>query len=177
MQNNNRLDFLKLMHEKCTTPEKFRLTRNRLSYFGKKLVFTNGCFDILHRGHVEYLAKAAEQGDFLLVGLNSDASVKQQGKGEDRPVNNEETRGTLLAALMFVDAVIVFDGDTPYDLIKEVQPDVLVKGSDYDANETDEKSKKYIVGSDIVKKRRGEVVTIPLTEGFSTTGLIDKLKK
>jgi rfaE bifunctional protein nucleotidyltransferase chain/domain len=145
-------------------------------FFSKKIVFTNGCFDILHRGHVEYLTKARDLGNVLVVGLNTDASVKRQNKSPERPINNQETRAIIVAALECVDHVVLFDEDTPLELIKLVQPDVLVKGADYDANETDKSSKKYIVGSDIVKAYGGQITTIDLSEGFSTTGLISKLK-
>lgn len=130
---------------------------------GLKVVFTNGCFDILHRGHVEYLSKAADKGDVLVVGLNTDASVKRL-KGEGRPVNNEEARAMVLASLSFVDAVVLFDEDTPYELIKAVRPDVLVKGADY--------KKEEIVGYDIVTSYGGTVETIPLVEGYSSTKII-----
>lgn len=143
---------------------------------GEKVVFTNGCFDILHRGHVTYLAEAAACGQRLIVGLNTDASVKRQGKGDDRPVNDESSRALVLASLGFVDAVVFFDDDTPIDLIKLIKPDVLVKGADYDPNEKDPSSKKYIVGSDIVIDNGGEVKAIPLVDGFSTTSIIQKLK-
>ena len=146
-------------------------------FFGKKIVFTNGCFDILHRGHVEYLTKARDLGNVLVLGLNTDASVKRQNKSPERPINNEETRAIILAALECVDHILLFDEDTPLELIKLIQPDVLVKGADYDPNETDKTSKKYVVGSDLVKANGGKVVTIDLSEGFSTTGLIEKLKK
>ena len=136
-------------------------------FLNHKIVFTNGCFDILHRGHIEYLAKAADEGDILVVGLNTDNSVRKI-KGDNRPVNDEETRASVLGALGFVDAVILFDEETPYDLIKSVQPDVLVKGSDY--------KEEDIVGYDIVTASGGEIKTIELLEGFSTTGLIDRLK-
>jgi D-glycero-beta-D-manno-heptose 1-phosphate adenylyltransferase len=138
-------------------------------FFSKKIVFTNGCFDILHKGHVEYLTKARDLGQVLVLGLNTDASVKRQNKSPERPVNDQQTRATILAALECVDYVVFFDEDTPYELIKAVQPDILVKGADYKPEE--------IVGYDIVKARGGQTVTIPLTEGFSTTGLIEKLKK
>ena len=138
-------------------------------FYDRKIVFTNGCFDILHRGHVEYLTKARDLGNVLVLGLNTDASVKQQNKSPERPINNEETRATIIAALECVDFVILFDEDTPLELIKLIQPDVLVKGADYKPDD--------IVGNDIVKARGGQIVTIALTEGFSTTGLIDKLKK
>jgi rfaE bifunctional protein nucleotidyltransferase chain/domain len=140
------------------------------------IVFTNGCFDILHKGHVTYLAKAADLGNRLVVGINSDASVRKQGKGEERPINPEDARQTLLASLTFVDLVILFEGDTPEGLIKTLLPDVLVKGADYDPSETDKNSKKYIVGSDIVRAHRGNVAVIDLEEGFSTTGIVKKLK-
>lgn len=132
---------------------------------GKRIVFTNGCFDILHRGHVEYLAKAAAYGDVMVVGLNTDASVKRL-KGPSRPVNDEYARALVLAALEFVSAVVLFDEDTPYNLIKTVQPDVLVKGSDY--------KPESIVGYDIVTAKGGKVVTVDLVEGFSTTNIISR---
>ena len=134
---------------------------------GKKIVFSNGCFDILHRGHVEYLAKAAEFGDVLIIGLNTDASVKRL-KGPSRPVNGEYARAFVLAVLEFVSAVVLFDDDTPYNLIKTVQPDVLVKGSDYKPED--------IVGYDIVTARGGKVETIDLVEGFSTTKILSHLQ-
>lgn len=146
-------------------------------FYNKKIVFTNGCFDILHRGHVEYLTKARDLGNVLVLGLNTDASVKRLNKSPERPINNQETRSLIIAALECVDYVVLFDEETPYELIKLVQPDVLVKGSDYDPNETNKSSKKYVVGSDIVKARGGQTITIDLTEGFSTTSLIEKLKK
>lgn len=141
-----------------------------------KVVFTNGCFDILHKGHVTYLAKSAELGDRLIVAINTDASVREQGKGENRPINPEDARATVLAALGFVDMVVFFSENTPYDVIEFLQPDVLVKGADYDPNETDPSSKKYIVGSDIVKKNGGEVIAIQLVDGYSTTSIIEKSK-
>lgn len=133
---------------------------------GKSIVFSNGCFDILHRGHVEYLSKAADLGDILIIGLNTDASVKRL-KGPSRPVNDEKSRAVVLAALQFVDAVVFFEEDTPYNLIKLVQPDVLVKGNDYKVED--------IVGYDVVTNKGGEVVTVELVEGFSTTNIISKL--
>jgi rfaE bifunctional protein nucleotidyltransferase chain/domain len=141
-----------------------------------KIVFTNGCFDILHKGHVTYLAKSAELGDRLIVAINTDASVREQGKGENRPINPEDARATVLAALGFVDMVVFFGENTPLNLIEFLQPDVLVKGADYDPNETDPSSKKYIVGSDIVKKNGGEVIAIQLVDGYSTTSIIEKSK-
>ena len=133
----------------------------------KKIVFSNGCFDILHRGHVEYLAKAAAFGDVMIIGLNSDASVKRL-KGPSRPINYENALAFVLAGLEFVNAVVLFDEDTPYTLIKTVQPDVLVKGSDY--------KPENIVGYDIVTAKGGKVETIDLVEGYSTTEIINKMK-
>ena len=140
------------------------------------VVFTNGCFDILHTGHVTYLAQAAELGNRLVVAINTDASVKRLGKGDDRPINSEEARAFVLSGLGFIDMVVLFDNDTPLELIEELKPDVLVKGADYDPNETDPKSKKYIVGSDIVKQYGGKVEAISLVDGFSTTGIINRMK-
>ena len=140
------------------------------------VVFTNGCFDILHRGHVTYLAKAASLGDYLVIGLNSDDSVKAQNKGENRPINDETSRSIVLAALEFVDLIVIFNDTTPLSLIELLKPSILVKGADYDKNETDNKSKRYIVGSKVVIESGGSVETIGLEEGFSTTRLIDKIK-
>ena len=143
---------------------------------GETVVFTNGCFDILHLGHVSYLSKAAELGSKLIVGINSDQSVKRLEKGSNRPINNEDSRAILLAALEFIDMVIVFDTDTPLVMIESLKPNVLVKGGDYDAQETSPDSKKYIVGSSYVLKNGGKVSTIDLVDGFSTTSIIDKMK-
>jgi rfaE bifunctional protein nucleotidyltransferase chain/domain len=134
----------------------------------KKIVFTNGCFDILHRGHIEYLAQAANYGDVLVIGLNTDNSVRKI-KGDSRPVQDQVARAMVLASLQFVSAVILFDEDTPYELIKRVQPDILIKGSDYNPED--------IVGYDIVTAKGGEVITIDFIEGYSTTSIIEKLKK
>ncbi len=131
----------------------------------KKIVFTNGCFDILHRGHVEYLAQAANLGSVLIIGLNSDNSVKRL-KGENRPVQDEEGRAVVLASLAFVTHVVLFDEDTPYELINEIKPDILVKGSDYKEDE--------IVGADFVKAAGGKVVTIDFIEGYSTSKILEK---
>ena len=135
---------------------------------GKSIVFSNGCFDILHRGHVEYLSKAADLGDILIIGLNTDDSVRRL-KGPSRPVNDEKARAVVLAALEFVDAIMFFEEDTPYNLIKRVQPDVLVKGKDYKAED--------IVGYDIVTAKGGKVETIELVEGFSTTKILNQSSK
>jgi rfaE bifunctional protein nucleotidyltransferase chain/domain len=142
----------------------------------EKVVFTNGCFDILHLGHISYLAEAAAMGNRLVIGINSDLSVKTLDKAPNRPINDQLARMNVVAALGFVDLVVLFDNETPYELIQKLQPDILVKGGDYDANEVNLESKKYIVGSDIVKERGGSVVTIKLVEGYSTTQIIEKSK-
>ena len=133
-----------------------------------KIVFTNGCFDILHYGHIDYLAKTASFGNRLIVGLNADESVKKLGKGNTRPIQNETSRATILAALGFVDAVVVFAEETPLELIRIIKPDVLVKGGDWKI--------ETIVGSDFVRSYHGEVTTIPFVEGFSTTLIEQKIK-
>ena len=135
---------------------------------GDKIVFTNGCFDILHLGHIDYLEKAAKKGNKLVIGLNTDDSVRKL-KGQARPINNEYARSRMLCALSFVDAVISFGEQTPYNLINDLQPTVLVKGSDYLA--------ENIVGADIVIGIGGSVETINLVDGYSTTNIIDKLSK
>jgi D-glycero-beta-D-manno-heptose 1-phosphate adenylyltransferase len=132
-----------------------------------KVVFTNGCFDILHLGHIDYLSKARDLGDALIIGLNTDESVNRL-KGPGRPVQDENSRAMVLASLSFVDAVVLFGEDTPYDLIKKVQPDILVKGADYKSED--------VVGYDIVTARGGSVITIPFLEGYSTSALIKKIK-
>ncbi len=141
----------------------------KLAYWkfkGMKVVFTNGCFDIIHRGHVEYLAKAASLGDILILGLNSDASVKRL-KGEDRPINDENSRALIMSSLKVIDNVILFEEDTPYNLIKSINPDILVKGGDYKAED--------IVGYDIVMENNGKVVAIDFVDGFSSTNIIDRI--
>jgi rfaE bifunctional protein nucleotidyltransferase chain/domain len=143
---------------------------------GRRIVFTNGCFDILHVGHVTYLSAAKDLGDVLIVGLNTDNSVKQLNKGTDRPINNEMSRAFLLASLAMVDYVVLFNDSNPLKLIETLIPNVLVKGGDYDPNETDASSKKYIVGSDIVRKNGGDVCIIDLVEGYSTTSILQKIK-
>jgi rfaE bifunctional protein nucleotidyltransferase chain/domain len=136
---------------------------------GDRIVFTNGCFDILHRGHVEYLQEAAALGDRLVVAVNSDASVRRQGKGPDRPLNDESSRAKVLAALRLVDAVILFDEDTPLALIKAIVPDVLVKGGDWPV--------ERIVGAEVVMAAGGEVRSLKLVDGFSTTALVDRIRR
>jgi D-beta-D-heptose 7-phosphate kinase/D-beta-D-heptose 1-phosphate adenosyltransferase len=144
---------------------------------GKKIVFTNGVFDILHLGHVRYLQEARNLGDILVVGLNDDASVKRLNKGPERPIHDEMARAGVIDSLRCVDAVMVFSDDTPAALIESLQPDVLVKGGDYDAEETNPASKRYVVGSVETIARGGKVVCIPLVAGYSTTKAVDKIKK
>jgi len=139
----------------------------RWRLLGKRIVFTNGCFDILHAGHIEVLSRAAEAGNILVVGLNANASVSRL-KGPQRPVNSESFRTLMMASLQIVDAVSVFEEDTPLELIEAIQPDVLVKGGDY--------SPETIVGADIVTSRGGQVLVVPIVQGYSTTGLIEKIR-
>jgi D-beta-D-heptose 7-phosphate kinase/D-beta-D-heptose 1-phosphate adenosyltransferase len=138
----------------------------RWRLLNKKIAFTNGCFDILHQGHIASLSEAAQEADMLIVGLNSDASTRRL-KGPQRPVNNEQARATLLASLLMVDAVILFEEDTPLNLIVSIAPDVLVKGGDYTIDQ--------IVGAKEVMAAGGRVVINPIVPGFSTTGIIDKI--
>lgn len=138
-----------------------RLTRKTIS-------FTNGCFDILHKGHIASLSQAAAEADFLVVGLNSDSSTKRL-KGEGRPINDEQSRAILLASLLIVDAVVIFEEETPLELIKAIVPDALVKGGDYTLDN--------IVGAKEVIAAGGRVIINPIVEGYSTTGLIGKIQK
>jgi rfaE bifunctional protein nucleotidyltransferase chain/domain len=132
----------------------------------KTIVFTNGCFDLIHLGHIDYLSKAADLGDFLIIGLNSDKSVKQIKKS-GRPIQDQKCRQMQLAAFSFVDAVILFDEETPYNLIDQIKPDILVKGGDYKANE--------IVGADLIKENGGKVIILPFIPGYSTTAIETKI--
>ncbi len=136
-------------------------------FMDKKIVFTNGCFDILHLGHIDYLCKAADLGDVLLVGINSDKSVSDI-KGPQRPINDEKQRSLVMASLHFVDRVIIFEEATPYELIKIIQPDVLVKGADYKPED--------IVGADIVKAKGGKIMTLDYLPGYSTTLIEQKIR-
>ena len=135
---------------------------------GERVVFTNGCFDIIHFGHVDYLERARDLGNRLVVGLNTDSSVNRF-KGPGRPVQNETSRARVMASFQFVDLVVLFDEDTPLELISAISPDVLVKGSDYLA--------ENIVGADVVKRGGGKVVTIDFVNGYSTTNVIEKIRK
>ncbi|MFD1553797.1 D-glycero-beta-D-manno-heptose 1-phosphate adenylyltransferase [Putridiphycobacter roseus] len=166
----------KLHHKVLMNAEEANLIVSERKKEGKSIVFTNGCFDILHKGHVEYLAKAADLGDVLVVALNTDASVKNQGKGEERPINKQDDRLEMLAALFFVDYVLLFNGDTPIEEIKTIVPNVLVKGGDYDPSVTDTASAAYIVGREFVLKHQGSVKVIDLVAGYSTTNIVQRLK-
>jgi len=142
-----------------------RLEQERAA--GRKIVFTNGCFDILHPGHIAYLEDAAACGNVMVLGLNSDASVRRL-KGAERPINSEQDRAVMLAGLASIDYVTLFDQDTPIELISAVKPDVLVKGGDW--------TLENIVGADFVQEHGGEVYSLPFREGYSTTSLIEKIK-
>ncbi|HRI21656.1 MAG TPA: D-glycero-beta-D-manno-heptose 1-phosphate adenylyltransferase [Panacibacter sp.] len=151
------------------------LTVNQLKHFvaaagvtGKTIAFTNGCFDILHEGHIYSLSQAAKEADILIVGVNADAGVKKL-KGENRPVNNQYSRSLLMASLLIVDAVVIFEEDTPLELIKLIQPHVLVKGGDYTIEQ--------IAGAKEVIANGGKVIINPIIEGFSTTGIIEKIRQ
>jgi rfaE bifunctional protein nucleotidyltransferase chain/domain len=150
--------------------------RNIWALKGESVAFTNGCFDILHLGHVSYLAQAADTAQHLIVAINTDASVRALDKAPNRPVNPEAARALVLASLSFVDAVVLFEQNTPLEIIENLKPDVLLKGADYDADQTDTSAKNYIVGSDYVKSYGGKVQTIPVVEGYSTTGILAKGK-
>lgn len=156
-----------LITQKILTKEEAfqRVAQWRLT--GKTVAFTNGVFDILHQGHIFSLSQAAKEADFLMVGLNSDTSVKRL-KGATRPVNHQESRALLLASLVIVDTVVIFEEDTPLELIKSILPDVLVKGGDY--------TMEQIAGAREVMAHGGRVVINPILEGFSTTGIIEQLK-
>ena len=156
-----------VLKNKITTREKLAQVIAAKRLYGHKIVFTNGCFDLLHPGHIRYLAAARDKGNFLVIGLNSDASV-QRLKGPTRPIQNEAVRAELMAALHIVDAIVIFDEDTPLELISILKPDILVKGGDY--------SIATIVGADVVLQNGGRVEVIPFEDGFSTTNLIEKIK-
>ncbi len=154
--------------DKILNSETLSLLVDKWKAAGEKIVFTNGCFDILHLGHIDYLEKAAAKGTKLIVAINTDSSVKKL-KGENRPVNNEQARARLLAALGFVDAVTFFSDDTPEAIIENLSPNILIKGSDYNMSN--------IVGAEFVLRNGGKVETIDLVKGYSTTQIIKQLKK
>ena len=149
------------------SPEALQSALTRWRLLGDKIVFTNGCFDLLHRGHVDYLSHAAGFGNRLVIGLNTDSSVSRL-KGPHRPINDQDARAFVMAGLSFVSAVCFFDEPTPYEMIQKVQPDVLVKGADYKIED--------IAGYDIVQARGGEVVTIPLVQNYSTSAIESKIR-
>ncbi len=156
------------MKNKLKTLKEITNIIKELKNQNKKIVFTNGCFDILHSGHVQYLAEAKELGDILILGLNSDSSVKRL-KGNDRPINNEIERATVLSALCTISYIVIFKEDTPYMLINHIKPNILVKGGDWKPEE--------IVGSDIVSAYNGVVKSLSYVEGKSTTDIINKMKE
>ncbi|AFD08497.1 D-glycero-beta-D-manno-heptose 1-phosphate adenylyltransferase [Solitalea canadensis] len=162
MDNNH------FISSKIVTKEELKRKIAIWQFLNEKVVFTNGCFDLLHLGHVDYLSKAADLGNHLVIGLNSDASTTNL-KGPNRPIQDEHSRAMLLAAIGFVDAVVLFDEETPFELIKFLQPDVLVKGSDYTIDK--------IVGADVVLGRGGEVKTINYIDGYSTSAIEKKIRQ
>ena len=157
---------LEILKKKLCSLTELKIICDQLRKEKKMIVFTNGCFDLLHLGHIDYLSKAADLGDILIIGLNSDKSV-QKIKGSGRPIQDQKSRQLQLAALTFVDAVVLFDEDTPYNLIKDIKPDILVKGGDYNADE--------VVGADIVKQNGGKVIILPFVEGYSTSAIEMKI--
>lgn len=153
--------------DKIVSREALLHKANMWRHMGKKIVFTNGCFDILHHGHLSYLAAAASLGNILVVGVNTDASVRKL-KGEERPLTHENDRAFQLASMLVVDGVCLFNEDTPLDLIKTIRPDVLAKGGDYTID--------TIVGADFVQSYGGQIAIIPFVNGYSTTGIIERIK-
>lgn len=162
------MEYNKIIENKIVSVDALQRFLSLCRLQSKKIVFTNGCFDILHKGHADYLAKAKSLGDVLVVGLNSDNSVTKL-KGKNRPINLQDARAFLLASLHVVDAVVIFSDDTPYNLIKKVNPDVLVKGADYKPED--------IVGYDIVKTNGGTIATVEFLPGYSTTTIINRLRE
>jgi len=158
---------LKKIKNKIISLEDAKIKVNRWKNSGEKIVFTNGCFDIIHRGHIEVLARTADLGDKLIVGLNSDSSIEKI-KGENRPIINEQSRAILLSALNFVDAIIIFPEENPLNLISNLMPDVLAKGGDYEIS--------TIVGHEMIQENGGEVILIPFVDGFSSSNIITKIK-
>ena len=161
------MSHLEKINDKIISLEALKLRVENWKSSSEKVVFTNGCFDILHRGHIDVLAKTADLGDKLIIGLNSDSSIRKL-KEDNRPIVDEKSRALLLAAFSFVDAIVLFSEQTPFNLITDIKPDILAKGGDYKIEE--------IVGHEVVQQNGGEVITIPLTEGFSSTNIIDKIQ-
>jgi rfaE bifunctional protein nucleotidyltransferase chain/domain len=160
------MSFLSAIEAKICTQQEAQQRVETWKQAGLRIVFTNGCFDLLHYGHLHYLALARDLGDRLVIGLNAADSVKRL-KGSNRPINDEATRFLQLAALAFVDLVVGFEEDTPYELIRLLQPDILVKGGDYSPGE--------IIGADIVQQHGGQVITLPFIPGYSTTSIEQKI--
>jgi len=162
------MSHLNNIYNKIHNLKGLKIQMERWKQAGNEVVFTNGCFDIIHKGHIEVLARSADLGDKLIIGLNSDKSI-QKLKGKDRPIIDEQSRAILLSALSFVDAIILFSEATPLKLISTLLPDVLVKGGDYEI--------ETIVGHEIVQQNGGKVKLVPFLDGFSSTTIIDKIKK
>jgi rfaE bifunctional protein nucleotidyltransferase chain/domain len=162
------MNHINFIQSKIYNKQSIQFWLNVVRLKNQKIVFTNGCFDLVHQGHIDYLSKAADLGDHLVVGLNSDESVKRLGKGNARPIQDEQSRALLIASLHFVSAVLIFNEDTPIELIQLIQPNVLVKGADWKLEQ--------IVGYDFVKSKGGEIKTIEYLPGFSTTAIETKIK-
>ena len=162
------MSHLKKIENKIFTINDLKVKTERWKSLGNQIVFTNGCFDIIHQGHIEVLSKSADLGEKLIVGLNSDKSIKKL-KGKDRPIKDEHSRAMLLASFYFVDAVILFSEDTPIRLIRELKPDILAKGGDYKIEK--------IAGHKIIQETGGEVKLIPFVEGYSSTQIIKNIKQ
>ena len=158
---------LEILNSKILDKERLLVKLTDWKEENKKIVFTNGCFDLIHLGHIEVIARSADLGDILIIGVNTDNSIKRL-KGKNRPIVEEISRAKQLAALEFVDAVVLFDQDTPIDLIKMINPNIITKGGDYNTDQ--------VIGIDIVTQNDGEVVIIPLTQGYSTTSILKKIK-
>lgn len=161
------MSHLNTIQEKIFSLDELKIQVDSWKKSGEKIVFTNGCFDIVHRGHIEVLARTADLGDKLIIGLNSDCSITKL-KGENRPILNEKSRALLLASLTFVDAIVLFSEETPINLISILLPNVLAKGGDYNIN--------TIVGHKIVQNNGGEVILVPFVDGFSSTNIIERIK-
>ena len=158
---------LEILNSKILDKERLLVKLTDWKEENKKIVFTNGCFDLIHLGHIEVIARSADLGDILIIGVNTDNSIKRL-KGKNRPIVEEISRAKQLAALEFVDAVVLFDQDTPIDLIKMINPNIITKGGDYNTDQ--------VIGNDIVTQNDGEVVIIPLTQGYSTTSILEKIR-
>ena len=159
---------LKNIKSKIYSLSDLKIQSDKWKENGEKIVFTNGCFDLVHRGHIEVLANTADLGDRLIIGLNSDSSIKNL-KGENRPIINETSRAILLSSLQFVDAIVFFSDETPLNLIKTLIPDILAKGGDYKVTD--------IAGNEVVLENGGEVILVPFINGFSSTNIIEKIKQ